>query len=41
MLVKIIVNPFYIRGSRINDPFFEKSIREIARQRLVPTGAQY
>lgn len=40
MLVKILVNPFYIRGARIQDSFFEKAIREVARQRLVPVGIQ-
>ena len=38
MLVKILMNPFYTRGTRINDPRFERAIKEIARLRLVPAG---
>ena len=39
MLVKILMNPFYQRGSMIRDARFERAVREIARQRLVPAGA--
>ena len=41
MLVKVLVNPFYVKGERINDPLFERAIREVARQRLVPVGNPY
>ena len=36
MLVKILMNPFYVQGSKINDPKFEKAVRELARHRLLP-----
>ena len=39
MLVKILMNPFYEMGSRIKDSRFDRTVREVARQRLVPTGA--
>lgn len=39
MLVKILMNPFYERGAPIRDLRFERAVREVARQRLVPTGA--
>ena len=39
MVVKILMNPFYERGSPIKDIRFERAVREVARQRLVPTGS--
>ena len=39
MLVKVVMNPFYVRGSRIEDPMFERAVREVAKQTLVPSGA--
>ena len=38
MVVKKLVNPFYQRGSKISDPVFERTVREISRQSLVPSG---
>lgn len=39
MLVKILINPFYQRATLIRDARFERAVREVARQRLVPSGA--
>lgn len=39
MIVKLLMNPFYKQGHRIEDPLFERAVREVARQTLVPTGA--
>lgn len=41
MIVKVIMNPFYERGSRIRDPVLERVVREVARQRLVPASVAY
>jgi hypothetical protein len=38
MLVKVMMNPFYKRGTRINDARLERAVKEIARLRLVPNG---
>ena len=38
MLVKVLMNPFYKRGTRIVDPRLERAVKEVARQRLVPNG---
>lgn len=38
MVVKILMNPFYKKGSPFSDPYFERSVREIATHRLVPTS---
>jgi hypothetical protein len=38
MVTKKLMNPFYCRGSRIDDATFERTVREIARQTLVPIG---
>jgi hypothetical protein len=41
MLVKILMNPFYRKGSRIVDLRLERAIKEVARLRLVPNGVYY
>jgi len=41
MIVKILMNPFYDRGTRIRDAVLERVVREVARQRLVPTSVSY
>jgi len=38
MVVKELMNPFYARGSKIKDPSFDRAVREVAKQTLVPTG---
>ena len=41
MVVKVLMNPFYKRGARIRDPVLERVVREVARQRLVPTSVSF